>query len=152
MSLYYFFGSIFEPLSLMWLVLGLVLCIGSLALAVYPQYAIENEPWEHNNYLTHYIVNLADNDEIKGEFSGRYVRGYVGETTTYHYYYKTSDGGMKLQKAPASISTIYETDDTPRAEWFKKTRSFWWFTEEKAYCKIYIPNGSVSVEYVIDMQ
>lgn len=118
-----------------------------------PTTMIEEMEWgEPVKYVSHEIVNLADNNEIEGKFSGRYVRGYIGEKTTYHYYYKTYDGGMDLQKASADITKIYFTNDTPHADWYKSERTYWWNTETKYFCKIYIPEGSMTTEFVIDME
>ena len=137
-------------LLMMFCLLIFSICFG---LILHPMFEIQDVPWgNEENYLTHEIVNLKDNNELDGQFSGRYVRGYVGEETTYHYYYKDSDGGMKLKKVEADKATIYETDGTPRVEWYRQTRSFWWQEETKYYCKIYLPEGSVEVEYVIDME
>lgn len=121
----------------------------------FPQIAIEEAKWEQPyNYTTHQIVNLSDNSEIEGSINGRrrYVRGYIGEETVYHYYYKCADGGFKLQKASEKNTTIYFTDGEPRAEWYSQTRSFWWHSETKYFCKIYIPEGSMTTEFEIDME
>ena len=118
-----------------------------------PTTMIEEMEWgEPVKYVSHEIVNLADNNEIEGKITGRYVRGYIGEKTTYHYYYKTYDGGMDLQKAGADTTKIYFTDGTPRADWYKSERTYWWNTETKYSCKIYIPEGSMTTEFVIDMK
>ena len=118
-----------------------------------PTTMIEEMEWgEPVKYVSHEMVNLADNNEIEGKFSGRYVHGYIGEKTTYHYYYKTYDGGMELQKAGADTTKIYFTDDTPHADWYRSERTYWWNTETKYSCKIYIPEGSMTTEFVIDME
>lgn len=118
-----------------------------------PTTMIEEMEWgEPVKYVSHEIINLADNNEIEGKISGRYVHGYIGEKTTYHYYYKTYDGGMDLQKAGADTTKIYFTDGTPHADWYKSERTYWWNTETKYYCKIYIPEGSMTTEFTIDME
>ena len=103
-------------------------------------------------YVTHKIINLADNNEINGRFHGRYVRGYIGEETTYHYYYERYDGGMDLQKANAKNAIIYYTDGEPHADWYRKSRTYWWNTEYEYSCKIYIPEGTMTTEFTIDME
>lgn len=137
-------------------VLFVLFIVISLAIGMYlgiPVGMIETAEWEPAvNYVTHDIINLADNNEIEGKFRGRYVRGYIGETTTYHYYYETYDGGMKLQKASEKNTKIYFTDEEPRAEWYSKTRRFWYHTETEYWCKIYIPEGSMTTEFVVDME
>ena len=118
-----------------------------------PTTMIEEMEWgEPVKYVSHEMVNLADNNEIEGKFSGRYVHGYIGEKTTYHYYYKTYDGGMELQKAGADTTKIYFTDVTPHADWYKSERTYWWNTETKYSCKIYIPEGTMTTEFTIDME
>ena len=118
-----------------------------------PTTMIEEVEWgEPVKYVSHEMVNLADNNEIEGKFSGRYVRGYIGEKTTYHYYFKTYDGGMELQKASSDNTKIYFTDEKPHADWYKSERTYWWNTETQYFCKIYIPEGSMTTEFVIDMK
>ena len=118
-----------------------------------PTAMIEEAEWgEPVKYVSHEMINLADNNEIEGKFSGRYVRGYIGEKTTYHYYFKTHDGGMELQKASSDNTKIYFTDEKPHADWYKSERTYWWNTETKYYCKIYIPEGSMTTEFAIDME
>ena len=114
---------------------------------------VDTVEWsEPECYVTHEIINLADNNEINGRIHGRYVRGYIGEKTTYHYYFKTYDGGMELQKADAKNTIIYYTDDEPHADWYRKSRTYWWNTEYEYSCKIYIPEGTMTTEFTIDME
>lgn len=118
-----------------------------------PTTMIDTVEWgEPECYVTHEIINLADNNEINGRFHGRYVRGYIGEETMYHYYYERSDGGMDLQKASAKNTIIYYTDGEPHADWYRKSRTYWWHTEYEYSCKIYIPEGTMTTEFTIDME
>ena len=118
-----------------------------------PTAMIDTVEWgEPECYVTHEIINLADNNEINGRIRGRYVRGYIGEETTYHYYYERSDGGMDLQKANAKNTIIYYTDGEPYAEWYRKSRTYWWHTKYEYSCKIYIPEGTMTTEFTIDME
>jgi hypothetical protein len=118
-----------------------------------PTVMIDTVEWgEPECYVTHEIINLADNNEINGRIHGRYVRGYIGEETTYHYYYERYDGGMDLQKANAKNTIIYYTDDEPHADWYRKSRTYWWNTEYEYSCKIYIPEGTMTTEFTIDME
>lgn len=118
-----------------------------------PTAMIEEAEWgEPIKYISHEIINLADNNEIEGKFTGRYVRGYIGEKTTYHYYFKTYDGGMELQKAGSDNTKIYFTNEKPHADWYKSERTYWWNTETKYFCKIYIPEGTLTTEFTIDME
>ena len=118
-----------------------------------PSVMIDTAEWgEPECYVTHEIINLTDNNEINGRFHGRYVRGYIGEETMYHYYFKRLDGGIDLQKANAKNTIIYYTDGEPHADWYRKSRTYWWNTETQYSCKIYIPEGSMTTEFAIDME
>ena len=138
-----------------YLVIALLFCFGQGIYRGVPEMAIEDAAWgESVNYVTHEIINLADNNQIEGTIHGgrHYIRGYIGETTTYHYYYQQRDGGMKLQKASEDNTTIYFTNGNPRAEWYRQTKSFWWKSETRYFCRIYIPEGSMTTEFTIDMK
>ena len=118
-----------------------------------PTTMIDTVEWgEPECYVSHEMVNLADNNEIQGRVRGRYVRGYIGEETMYHYYYERSDGGMDLQKVNAKNAIIYYTDGEPHADWYRQERTFWYNTETKYSCKIYIPEGTMTTEFTIDME
>ena len=130
-----------------------VLCLGIYC--GFPEMAIKAAEWnEPYNYTTHQIVNLSDNSEINGRINGTryYVRGYIGEETIYHYYYQQDDGGLKLQKVSENDATIYFTDGEPRVEWYSQVRTFWRVSETKYFCKIYIPEGSMTTKFEIDME
>lgn len=147
--------NIWSVLFIIIVFIAVIFCVGKGVYTAVPEIMIETAEWEEPyNYVTHEIINLADSNEINGVISGRrrYVRGYIGETTTYHYYYKQYDGGMKLQKVNEKNATIYFTDSEPRAEWYSQTRTFWWKSETKYFCYIYIPEGSMTTEFEIDME
>lgn len=133
-----------------------IVVVISIIIGIYlgiPTTMIETAEWgPYENYVTHEIVNLTDNNEIEGRVRGRYVHGYIGEKTTYHYYFKRYDGGMELQKANEDNATIYFTDGEPRAEWYRRTRTFWYHNDTEYMCKIYIPEGSMTTEFEIDME
>lgn len=144
--------NIWSALFTIVLIITIIAVLGFGIYRGFPEIAIETAKWEEPyNYTTHTIMNLADNNEIEGHIRGRYVRGYIGETTTYHYYYPQYDGGMKLQKVNEKNATIYFTDSEPRAEWYSQTRTFWWKSETRYFCKIYIPEGTMTTEFEIDM-
>ena len=138
-----------EFIMTIWIVLSLAMGM----VAGIPTAMIDTVEWgEPVKYVSHEIINLADNNEIEGKFTGRYVRGYIGEKTTYHYYFKTYDGGMELQKAGSDNTKIYFTDEKPHADWYKSERTYWKHTETKYSCKIYIPEGTLTTEFTIDME
>ena len=136
------------------LIIVIITVLGCGIYRGFPEVGIEEASWSTPvNYTTHTIINLADNNSIEGTVRGSryYVRGYISESTTYHYYYQLSDGGMKLQKVSDKNATIYFTEDEPRVEWYRQTRTFWWKSETRYFCKIYIPEGSMTTEINIDM-
>ena len=49
-------------------------------------------------------------------------------------------------------TVIYYTDGEPHAEWYRKSRTYWWNTEYEYSCKIYIPEGTMTTEFTIDME
>ena len=59
---------------------------------------------------------------------------------------------MELQKANAKNTIIYYTDGEPHADWYRKSRTYWWHTEYEYSCKIYIPEGTMTTEFTIDME
>ena len=133
------------------IVITIALCVGMYS--GIPTAMIDTVEWsEPECYVTHEIVNLADNNEVQGCVRGRYVRGYIGEETMYHYYYERSDGGMDLQKVNAKNAIIYYTDDEPHVDWYRQERTYWWYTKYQYSCKIYIPEGSMTTEFTIDME
>lgn len=139
-------GFVMIPISIICIAIGMRIGI--------PVAMIDKQEWsEPTCYVSHEIVNLSDRNEVKGEVRGgySYVRGYIGEETTYHYYYTRPDGGFDLQKVSGKNVVIYYTDGKPRADWYVQTRSYWGIHDEKYSVRIYIPDGSLSTEYVIDM-
>lgn len=146
--------NVWGVLFIIILIIVIVVVLGCGIYRGFPEVGLEEAPWDAPvNYTTHTIINLADNNSIEGTIRGgrHYVRGYIGESTTYHYYYQLSDGGMKLQKVSDKNTTIYFTEDEPRVEWYRQTRTFWWKSETRYFCKIYIPEGSMTTEISIDM-
>ena len=106
-------------------------------------------------YVTHSIVALSDGNEINGKFSGGVfgMSGYINEKFMYVYGYRTVGDGMKIQKASADSSVVYFRDDiTPCAKWYKETRKFWFVTQERHTCDIFVPTDSLQAGITIDLQ
>lgn len=101
-------------------------------------------------YATEYIECLKDNNMINGYRSLR--RGYVNENLYYQYIVKKKDGGFVANKVKASEATLYYSKDNYRVEWYKKYKKFLWFEREEKFNKIYIPEGSISDEYTVDLE
>ena len=138
---------------------GLVLTLIGIilfCLFIFSVIKCEKQPWDRAEepYVTHTIIALSDGNEIDGKFRGsRYcMSGYINEKFTYVYGYRTAGGGMKIQKAGADTSTVYFNDDIePCAKWYKWTRKFWWCTQEKVTCDIYVPTDSLEASITIDL-
>ena len=136
------------------LILVLVIVVGTASIFTYADYMFEQTPWTEENYVTHKIVNLADNNEISGRISGtrRHTSGYIGEITTYQYYYVTARGSWDLQKAGEKTTEFFPTSEEPCAKWYRIHKKFWWNEETKYRCDIYIPEDAMITDFVIDME
>lgn len=137
--------------------LGVLVLSGILfSLYIYPCRKITELPWEREApYVTHTVMALSDGNEVNGKIRGsRYsMSGYINEKFTYIYGYKTVGGGMKIQKAGADTSVVYFRDDIdPCAKWYRETRKFWWVTDERYTCDIFIPTGSLEARISIDLE
>lgn len=132
----------------------LIVAIGTASILTYADYMFEQTPWTEENYVTHKIINLADNSEISGRVSGtrRTMNGYVGEIITYQYYYVTARGSWDLQKASEKITEFFPTDGQPCARWYRIHKKFWWNEETKYRCDIYIPEDAMITDFIIDME
>lgn len=109
------------------------------------------------------IVNFKDNRDLQGGF-------FIGcgevNTEQYYYYYKTDKGSYKASKIKADDCEIIYTKDTPHIDTIVKS------ADEKATenpltfepllslrisgtgekYKIYIPEGSITTDFSVDMK
>lgn len=107
---------------------------------------VEKEPYKVQN-----IVALGDGNMTEGRFYAR--RGYIGENLYYQYMVERENGGFVAGKAKANDIVLYYTDDEFRVEWYTLHREWWIFEEERdGYAKIYIPEGSISSEFNVDLE
>ena len=157
-GLFIFFCAIGDK-SLRMLVVGLALLAVSYSCVKIETYAcdmLSKQPWERPDpYVVHTIMALQDGSEVSGNFRNRKygISGYINEEFMYVYGYKTSSGGMKIQKVSEKNATVYFNDNvSPNAKWYKETRSFWWLESERYTCDIFIPTDSLQAELVIDLQ
>lgn len=136
------------------LIFVLLVAFSIAGLFTYADYQFEQMPWIEENYVTHQIVNLADNNEISGRISGsrRYMTGSISEITVYQYYYVTARGSWDLQKAGENITEFFPTDGEPCARWYRIHKEFWWNEETKYRCDIYIPENAMITDFIIDME
>lgn len=110
------------------------------------------------------IVNFKDNRDLQGGF---FIGcGEVNTEQYYYYYYKTDKGSYKASKIKADDCEIIYTKDTPHIDTIVKS------ADEKATenpltfepllsliisatgekYKIYIPEGSITIEFSVDME
>jgi hypothetical protein len=134
-----------QSIGLVIIVLGCIL----LGMFIFANTRCSKQVWEREDpYATHTIVALSDGNEIEGKF-----RGSRNEKFMYVYGYKTYSGGMKIQKVSADNAVVYFRDDIdPCAKWYKETRSFWWCTQTRHTCDIFVPSNSLQAGITIDLQ
>ena len=102
-------------------------------------------------YKTQEIMSLGDSSEVNGRIYAR--RGYVGECLYYHYIVERPNGGFIAGKAKANDAVLYYSDDDFRVEWYKLRKEWWIFYEEREhYAKIYIPEGSITDDFRVDLE
>lgn len=128
-----------------------IICILSMLLFIASGCMMEKQPWNlpEDPFSTEYIVAMNDSNQTNGRFYAR--RGYIEENLYYQYMTKVGSG-YKAGKVKADSTILYYTDDDFRVERYKKTRNWLWFEQEAYYYKIYIPEGSITDEYSVDLQ
>ena len=115
-------------------------------------------PKEEKQYSTvsHKIVALKDNKGSKGSFL--LGSGYI-EDELYYYYFEETNEGLKKKKLIASDCYI-KYDDNPRVieythTGYKKAYHYIYGTPEVihgTYYVIYVPKGSITSEFKIDLE
>ena len=78
-------------------------------------------------------------------------RGYIEESLYYQYMVQLNNGGFVANKVNSANATLFYTEDNYRIEWYIKTKSWLYWKEERVYNKIYIPEGSITDDYSIDL-
>lgn len=108
------------------------------------EWVIDDEP-----YAIEKIISLNDNNLTNGRF---YLRsGYIEEDLYYQYIVQLNNGGFRAKKVKSANATLFYDADNYRVEWHKKTRGWLYFKEEATYIEIYIPEGSITTDYSIDL-
>ena len=132
-------------------VISMIICISTVILACVGSAKLEKQSWvvAEEPYATHSIVALNDSNQINGKFYCR--RGYI-EEKLYYQYMRKSGSGFKAGKVKADDTILYYTDDDYRVEFYMKTKEWWIFHDEAYYYEIYIPEGSITEDYQIDLQ
>lgn len=108
------------------------------------EWVISDEP-----YATEKIVSLNDNNLTNGRFYLR--RGYIEEDLYYQYIVQLNNGGFKTNKVKSANATLFYDTENYRVEWYTMTRNWLYFKDEKTYVEIYIPEGSITMDYSIDL-
>jgi hypothetical protein len=100
-------------------------------------------------YSVEKIISLNDNNLTNGRFYMR--RGYIEDNLYYQYMVQLDNGGFVANKVNSANVTLFYTEDNYRVEWYTKTKSWLYWKEEEVYNKIYIPEGSITDEYSVDL-
>lgn len=94
------------------------------------------------------LVSLGDS--IGGEGSFFLGSGTIEQEARYFYYSGTSETGYKIYNISADEATIFYTDNDPRIE-FERTNDGWFTAEERvSEYRVYVPEGSITQQYVLD--
>ena len=122
-----------------------------LGTSMYGNYKCKNSEWivPDKPYATEKIVSLNDNNLTNGKFYLR--RGYIEENLYYQYMVQLNNGGFVANKVKSSNATLYYDTDNYRVEWYTKTKKWHYWEMKKIYNKIYIPEGSITDDYSVDL-
>lgn len=133
-------------------VLSLILIIVIAGPFIYTLHKYMSMSWECDSdpFVVENIVSLNDNNLVNGQMYAR--RCYVNEDLYYQYMKQLNDGGLIAGKVRASIATVYYDRENFRIEWYHKHKQYFIWAEEETYVKIYIPKGSLSNEYIVDLE
>lgn len=99
------------------------------------------------------IIALKDSQNVDGQF---YLMGGYVKEDLYYYYAKETEFGYKCDKVKANDSFVIYTDGQPKIETYKATSFKHWWTyiyaiPDHTHYSIYVPAGTVTNEYKIDL-
>ena len=129
-----------------------ILIIFLFSIIFYGNEKMKSISWEYPDkpYSVEYIVSLNDNNLISGSF---YLRsGHIDENLYYQYMVKMNNGGYVSNKVNSKNTIIYYSDDNFRVEWWTRSKKYLWFKVKDKINKVYIPEGSISDMYSIDLK
>jgi heme/copper-type cytochrome/quinol oxidase subunit 2 len=113
---------------------------------------------QYQKYNEVKISALEDNKNIQGNVY--FHSGYIDEKMYYYYMEVLSDGNKKMNKIPAEDTIIIEKSNTYKIEFYKSFKEykdklfgglFTWNDTIYQY-KLYVPNGTVTNDYNIDLK
>lgn len=101
------------------------------------------------------IIALKDGKGMTGRFF--LYSGYVKENLYYYYACETEKGYKKVERVSAENSYIVYTEETPRiekyeAQSFKETSSWIYAIPLYEYNVLYVPYGTITTEYNINLE
>lgn len=143
--------ELFEDSSGIFSFVCLVLLIVLFVFFMFGRTKCEKSKWIYSDtpYATERIVSLNDNNMMNGRI---YLRsGYIEEDLYYQYIVRLNNGGFVSNKVKSSNATLFYDTDNYRVEWYKKTRGWLYFKDEVTYVEIYIPEGSITIDYSVDL-
>ena len=128
-----------------------IICIASVIFYFIGATKCESSDWvvSETPCSVEKIISLDDNNLTNGRFYMR--RGYIEENLYYQYMVKLNNGGFVANKVNSANATLFYTEDNYRVEWYTKTKSWLYWEMEKTYNKIYIPEGSITDDFSIDL-
>lgn len=133
-------------------VISSIVFVLSIGMLIFGCIKLEKQPWDipDKPFKTVSIVALNDNNMTSGRFYLR--RGYFSEDL-YYQYMKRSGSGFKAGKVKADKTTLYyDKNKNYRVECYEKTKKWLYFEESAYYYKIYIPEGSIAEDYIVDLE
>ena len=124
-----------------------------LGVSTMTTYCVADENKSYEIESSHNIVALKDNPDVTGSFF--LFSGYE-EEELYYYYAEETELGIKTKKVNADdVYIIY--DNEPRIEeYYAKKFKHWWHYiyafPSDYYYKIYVPDGTVTTDFEIDLE
>lgn len=112
----------------------------------------DKQPWivSDKSYAVENIISLGDNNMTNGHYYMR--RGYIESDLYYQYIVDLGNGGYKANKVRSNNATLYYSNEDYRVEWYTKTKKWLYFEQEETIHKIYIPEGSITDDYSVDLR
>lgn len=109
---------------------------------------------EYNQVSDTHIIALKDNQNINGSF---YIMGGYVDEDLYYYYATETEFGYKTEKIKADNAYIKYTDGETHIEKYdgdfvNRRRYFWGFPMCSSRYIIYVPEGTITNEFDIDLE